>query len=206
MLAATISFVEFWHVDSHTFGHSSTDPYRKSAVNASFAFKCSDGALLAVHLSSDPKFFQAFSEAVGAPELPTDPRYSTQSARIDNYESLRADLGRLISEHSRGYWLERFADYDFPYAPILSINEVAADPQVRHMDLVYDIPRPAGPNTYAIKRPIRINGETGYEDSSAPPLLGEHSAEVFRGLGYSDQDIARLHESGVLQSPDPAAG
>jgi crotonobetainyl-CoA:carnitine CoA-transferase CaiB-like acyl-CoA transferase len=78
------------------------------------------------------------------------------------------------------------------------MKEVFEDPQVRHRGLRVDMPHPAGSAAPVVASPLRLS-KTPVEYRLAPPLLGQHTAEVLKGLlGKSDAEIARLRSAGVV--------
>ena len=162
-----------------------SDPYLRARTSQSYVFSCSDRAMLAVHLSSREKFWMAFLEVIGRPDLAEDERYSTRSARIDNYDSLSAQLAPIFAAHPRAHWLDRFAQHDIPYAPVYNVSEVAADPQVTHLGSFFDLEHPVQGRLTAIRRPIWTDGQRDDQPCLPPPMLGEHTEEILRECGLA---------------------
>ncbi len=203
MLAASMSFLEFWFVDYYST-KLLPNMYRKSAVNLSFALRASDGKMLIIHLSSLPKFWEGLLKATGLPELATDPRFAVRKDRIDNYELLRTTLIPVFARQPRSYWMAELEKNDVPFAPIYTFDEQESDPQVQHLGLLYDLKHPTLKDpennvTKMLKRPVWIDGETGFEQAVAPPLLGEHTHSVLKDLGYSDADLERLEKAEIIE-------
>jgi len=197
MVAAGMSFCEMWFT-SYYADRTVPDMYRRSAVSQSFALRTSDAKLLIIHLSSLPKFWESLLKAIQAPGLAEDPRFATRPDRIRNYEILRVVLGEIFARQSRSHWMNALAEHGVPFSPIYGFDEVASDPQVAHMDLFHELQHPRGPATTALKRPVRIDGQTGFEQAYAPPLLGEHTREVLQSIGYSGIQMDELEKSGVI--------
>src|SRR5882757_137636 len=93
-----------------------------------YILRTADERLIAIHLSSLDKFWDGLVAALEAPELKSDERFRIRQARIDNYESLNAELDRRFSRRDLAYWIERLGRNDVPYAPINTIDEVVRDP------------------------------------------------------------------------------
>ncbi len=197
MLAATMAFNEFFLMDYRLTG---TVPHieRKSQVNLSWALPCSDGKLVAVHLSSPEKFWEGLVKAVDMPGLATDPRFSTRAARIENYGALRDELSARFRTQPRTYWLKRLAEVDLPFAPIYDSSEIGDDPQVQAMGLWHDLKHPKAEATPALKRPVMINGTRDEAHATPPPLLGEHTEEILGSLGYTGEQIAALKTAQII--------
>lgn len=181
MVDATIAFMPdmfgLWNQDGILPGVTSRARYSQS-----FAFTCADGKMIAVHISSQDKFWETLVEALGRKELLLDSRFSDRKVRIKNYEELRGVLAPIFRGRSRAEWLRFFADVDVPIAPVHSIAEVAEDAHVKHLDTFVTIDHPTeGPLT-AIRRPIWLNGSREDQPMSPPPTLGEHTEEILREL------------------------
>ena len=200
MLTASMSFLEFWFVDYYA-NKVLPDMYRKSQINLSFALRGSDSKMLVIHLSSLPKFWEALLKAIEAPQFATDPRFDTRPKRIQNYELLRAELMAIFSRKPRTWWLERLTAHDIPNGPIYTFDEPAADPQVQHLGLFYELrhKNPKADPTMMLKRAVLVDGETGYEEAVAPPLLGEHTLDVLKAHGYDDATLERLLAASVIE-------
>ncbi|MDE3112621.1 MAG: CoA transferase [Chloroflexota bacterium] len=159
-----------------------------------YAFTASDGKPFVVHLSSPPKFWEALTTAVGRPELRDDPRFSDRRARVKGYDELRRTLAETFATRPRDEWVAALQAADVPAAPILRMDEVFADPQVRALGMVRDLLHPT-------LGPMRLVGSAvslGADRAGPPPLLGEHTKPLLRELGYSDGEIEQLASDKVI--------
>jgi crotonobetainyl-CoA:carnitine CoA-transferase CaiB-like acyl-CoA transferase len=95
MLEAAIAFIPDPFAN-HTQMGIRNDPLTRVASSHSFALRCGDGKLLALHLSSQPKFWEGLLIAIGRPELGQDARFSTREARIKNYVDLTGILAAIF--------------------------------------------------------------------------------------------------------------
>jgi crotonobetainyl-CoA:carnitine CoA-transferase CaiB-like acyl-CoA transferase len=197
MLAATMSLLETFFLDCWATGDVPT-PYRKSEVNTSFALQCSDGKLVAIHLSSPDKFWRGLLAATNSPQLGTDERFAARAGRIANYEALRSELNTIFRQHPRSYWLVRLEENDVPFAPVWDLAEVLWDPQVTHLGIVQDVQHATEGATRMLSRPVWYDGDNGAKATSAPPTLGEHTAEILTGLGCSEDAIAQLRAGNII--------
>ena len=163
------------------------DPYQRPASSQSYAFRCADGKLISVHLSSQAKFWEDFVATIGRPDMLAHPELKTRMQRIEHYDLVnRLAAGEFI-KHPRAYWLEAFAKADVPFAPIYDITEVFDDPQVRHLGTFVELEHPEMGNVRAIRRPVRFDGSRADQPTAAPPTLGEHTDEILRELGLLEQ-------------------
>jgi crotonobetainyl-CoA:carnitine CoA-transferase CaiB-like acyl-CoA transferase len=176
MLEAMMSFVP----DSFSVLTSTgvvTNRDTRVASSQSYALRCADGKLVAIHLSSREKFWQGLVRALEVPELGTDPRFDKRMGRVDNYDALRRELNEIVQRRPRAYWIVRFEENDVPYAPINGVDEALADPQIRALETFYSAKHPTEGEVVNIRRPVLIDGLRKVADRP-PPTLGEHNAEI----------------------------
>lgn len=156
-----------------------------------YILRTADGGLIAIHLSSLEKFWQGLVTALDAPELAADERFRTRQGRIDHYEALGAALDALFSKKPTRHWEKRLGEHDVPFAPIHHIDEVVADPQVRHLDLIVPVQNAHG-GKQAVRPAVQFDGERSTSVRSAP-LLNEHGAEIRQAVA-SGNGWPTLHD------------
>ena len=123
-----------------------------------YILRTGDGGLIAIHLSSLEKFWHGLTRAVDSAQVAGDPRFATRQGRIDNYEALGAALDLEFSRHPTQTWVERLGANDVPFAPIHRVDEVVADPQVIHLDLIVPVERAHG-GARAVRPAIQFDGD-----------------------------------------------
>ena len=159
-------------------------------------FRSSDGEVIVA--CGNDNLFRRFCDAAGCPEFATDARFATNGKRVEN----RAELTRLIqdifSKKTTAEWLALLDPAGVPNGPINDIAQVFAEPQVKARGVKIELQHAAAGKLPLVASPMRFSG-TPLEYWLAPPLLGEHTDEVLRGLlGKSDAEIAQLRAEGVL--------
>ncbi len=92
-------------------------------------------------------------------------------------------------------WVDALAD-TVPCGPVLAVDEVFADPQVRHLHLTRSVEHPTRGAIDVLRSPLTFS-ETPAGIRSGPPADGAHTREVLAELGYSDTEIDALHAAGV---------
>lgn len=157
-------------------------PQTRVAISQSHAFPCADGGLVAVHLSSVEKFWQAFVAVIARPDLLEDGRFRTPELRTRHYAALNQEVARTFRTRTRAEWCERLAASDVPFAPVNTIPEVMQDPQVRQAGTFYETAHPEHGAMTAIHRPVTIDGRRG-PTSRPAPVLGEHDAAIRAEFG-----------------------
>lgn len=196
MLEAAMAFMPDPFSNFHQ-GGMAQGPYSRSSASQSYAFRCADGKLLAIHLSSPEKFWLNLLDGIGRQELAKDERFLDRMKRVAHYQVLRETLAPTFAQHDRAYWIARLANVDVPFAPVNSIDEVEHDPQIRHLGTFFEIEHPTEGHQRGIHRPVRIDGERG-PVTRAAPVLGEHTREVLEELGYDGAAFEGLREAGVV--------
>ncbi|HEY5082223.1 MAG TPA: CaiB/BaiF CoA-transferase family protein [Bauldia sp.] len=168
--------------------HPNIVPYQEFAV--------SDGDII-VAVGNDGQFRQ-FADVIGAPELADDPLFASNEARVVNRGALVPQIAALVMRFQRDTLIPLLEKAGVPAGPINTVADVFADPQVVHRGMRLDLPREAGLAVPSVRTPIRMEGTPlAYERAS--PRLGEHTATILAGLGYSDDDVARLRLAGVIR-------
>ena len=158
----------------------------------------SDGGLLAIHLSSLEKFWQALTSALEAEDLRNDERFRTRQGRIDHYEALGAALDALFAQRPMSHWVERLGRNDVPFAPIHGIDEVVEDPQVRHLGLVVPVAEAHGARE-AVRPALQFDGTRANGVTSAP-LLDEHGVAIRNALANGGWPAAPASHAGARGS------
>ncbi len=144
--------------------------------------------------------FRRFCEFAGRPELADDPRFSSNDRRVRDRDALIPELEALIGSRPAAEWLEGLAARDVPCGPVNNIDQVFADPQVKHRNITVTLPHPlaAGGEVTLLANPMRFS-ETPVSYRRAPPTVGEHTAEVLTELlGLDEARISRLESRGVV--------
>jgi crotonobetainyl-CoA:carnitine CoA-transferase CaiB-like acyl-CoA transferase len=137
------------------------------------------------------------ARAVGHPEWIDDPRFATAAGRAENAPELIRLLDEIFASRTREEWGGIFdAEEDLWWAPVQTIEEVLADPQVLAAGGLVEVPDGEG-TTLLPATPVDF-GETQWAPRWMAPGHGQHSVEVLTELGRSEQDIAALRERGVV--------
>jgi crotonobetainyl-CoA:carnitine CoA-transferase CaiB-like acyl-CoA transferase len=154
------------------------------------AFKTADGRLMIA--AGNNRLFGRLCEALGLPELAQDERFASNPARIAHREELRHLLERRLREDPSAAWLERFAAAGVPAGPVNDVAEVAAHEQTRALGLIEEVNGEA-----LVSSPLSLD-QIRLHHRSAPPRLGEHSAEILTEAGYGEGEVAELSAAGVV--------
>lgn len=159
------------------------------------AFPTADGHVM-IGAGSDA-LFARLCQALGVPDLPADPRFADNPARVRHRDSLVAALSALTAELKSLDLVERLRQAGVPSAPILGIDAVMQEPQTSASGMLLAAPHPRLPDYRSIGLPIQWDGRRP-EVRRVPPLLGEHSEDVLTWLGYTRDDVRTLRGQRVL--------
>ena len=146
------------------------------------AYPCRDGDI-AIAVGNDAQFVRLCT-AIGLGELAVDPRFRLNEDRVANVAELRASIVGRLADGDRRHWVEVIGAHGVPCAPINSIDEVFADPQVRHNRLVTRVEHPLAGSVPQVRIPITMRSSR-LEPRHRPPTLGEHTEEILKRVGVS---------------------
>ena len=161
-------------------------------------FETADGHIV-VAVGNDTQF-KVFAGIIGEPDLPDNPIFATNAARVGNRKQVVDHLQAIMKQKSSAYWLAELEANKIGCGPINTLDQVFEDPHVKAREMVVNVPHPlAGPDGAAlIASPLKLSG-TPVEYRYHPPLLGQHTDEVLRQvLGYDDAKISELRDAGTI--------
>jgi crotonobetainyl-CoA:carnitine CoA-transferase CaiB-like acyl-CoA transferase len=162
--------------------HANIVPYQ--------AFATRDGHV-ALAVGTDAQF-QKLCDVMARDDLKRDPRFATNPMRVQHRDVLIPLLESEFAPRTTAEWLAQIKPAGIPISAINDVPAVLRDPQVLAREMVQEIDgvKLLGPVAKLSATPARIQ--------AVPPLLGEHTDEILRELGYSAQDIDTLHKQGIV--------
>ena len=168
-------------------GHRTSAPYQ--------AFRTADGW---VNLGGgSPTFWPKICQILGVPELLDDPRFATSGLRVKHRKALETLLEEKFRAAPTAVWLERLDAAGIPVGPIWTYDQVFADPHVIDREMVVEVKHPRAGATRVLGIPLKL-GETPGSIRRPAPVLGEHTDEILREIGYDDDRISELHDRKIV--------
>ncbi len=159
-------------------------------------FATADGHLM-LAVGNDRQF-ASLCTVLAQPAWADDPRFATNPARVDHRDILIPRLEAAFAQAPTHLWIERLLDVDVPCGPVNDVPTALTDPQATARAMVQSVIDSRG-ETIQLVGPVAKMTGTPLQIHSAPPYLGEHSAQILQQrLGMSEGEIAQLRADGVI--------
>jgi crotonobetainyl-CoA:carnitine CoA-transferase CaiB-like acyl-CoA transferase len=141
--------------------------------------------------------WQRLCHAIGAAELLDDPDFVDGAARSRNRARLNAALDERLRHRTSAAWIELLNDAGVPCGPINAIDQVFADPQVRHLGMAWPVMSQERGPTHLVGQAIEMSRSPSGV-TRPPPLAGQHTEAILGELGYDADGIERLRTAGAI--------
>jgi crotonobetainyl-CoA:carnitine CoA-transferase CaiB-like acyl-CoA transferase len=162
-------------------------------------FRTRDGWIVVAGAGSEEMWIRC-CRALGLPELPLDPRFIDNAARVRNRDELTAELEHVLTSQSSEHWLILLRDAGVPAAEVRDLEQVLADPQPEALGSVQTLRRAQAGSYRAVGVPLRLD-RAALAYPGPAPALGADTRAVLSGLGCSTEDVDRLVAEGVAVAP-----
>jgi crotonobetainyl-CoA:carnitine CoA-transferase CaiB-like acyl-CoA transferase len=146
-------------------------------------FASRDGYMVLV-VGNDGQFAKC-CEVLGRPEWTTDERFAKNAGRVRNRVVLNGSIAEILRQRDTADWIAPLEAAGVPCGPINTVPQVFEEEQVRHRGMLVDIAHPLAGTVPQVVSPMRF-AEAPLAFERAPPLLGQHTAEILRELGIED--------------------
>ena len=191
LLEAAINFMDFQAVRWLTEGEvPSQEGNNHPTVVPMGLFATADGQVNVAPMGR----WEAFAEALGAPELAADPRFADQDTRTAHRRELNEIIEHRMVTATTAEWVERLNAAGCPCGPVLAVDETFADPQVEYLNVFSMVPDPDGGAIAALRLPLTFS-DTPAAVGDGPVHPNHHTREILAELGYDDAEIDALAAS-----------
>ncbi len=175
-------------------------PDRISSWAVYDVFSAKDGGQIFLAAVSDAQW-QTFCEAMGFIDLKADPRYATNNDRVRARPELLPVLRERLAAHTADELAAIFERNGLPFAPIRRPEELFDDPHLKATGGLADVQLPDGERAGGTARvtlmPLRLAGQR-MGVRMDPPRMGQHTAELLAGLGYTDEQVEALRGAAAV--------
>jgi crotonobetainyl-CoA:carnitine CoA-transferase CaiB-like acyl-CoA transferase len=196
LLQAQIFMLDFqaarWLVDGEVPGQAGNDHPTSIPTGV---FPTADGHInIAV---AGQEIWRRFARLLGEEGWIEDPAYATADARSANRAALNAAIAALTRARPSAEWIARLNEAGVPCGPINRIDQVFADPQVRHLGMAQPVESQERGPIELVGQPVGLS-RTPARLAAPPPLIGQHTDEILAELGCDAAEIARLRAAAVI--------
>lgn len=174
----------------------SATPYTRGTRSTAFNpmvnhYTSRNGKRFIICLIQADKDWPGLCRATGRADLIADARFATGEARVENAAQLIAILDRALAEKDMEEWEAIFASHELAWSPVSTIEEVARDKQMEANRMFVEMDHPKHGKLKTVNSPLFISDAEKVAPRPAPEV-GEHTREILREIGYTEQMIKEL--------------
>ena len=153
-----------------------------------------------IYFITQAPVWEKICDVIGEPGWKTHPDYAKPPARLTRLNEIFARIEQWTMTKTKFEAMEILNKDDIPCGPILSMKEIIEDQSLRATGTVVEVDHPTRGKYFSVGNPIKMSDSPS--DVQRSPLLGEHTDEILRQvLGFSDHQVAEIHDSGALDPP-----
>ncbi len=185
--------------------HSGQVPGRQGTGHDSFptygTFPTKDGKSIVVTANTE-KMWKEMANCLGLTSLISDPRFITNKERLSNRAVIEPLLQQAFLARNAQEWMDDFLALGIPAGVVNTLDITLNGPQIQHRQMVVELKDEMGHSVKVVASPIKFNEELSTR-TDYPARLGQHTDSVLKDiLGYTDEQIATLNESGAVYQSD----
>ena len=191
-----------WNASSEIASVQFDDKYPKSRKNAISpvinSYKCKDGKWIFLSILEHERYFPQLCKVLGIEDLAQDERFITTGESKKNAVALIAELDKAFIQFTQDELVEKMVAEDIAHERIQHFEDVIKDAQAIDNKFIYEHTHRNSEKTYLSATPIKFGGVTDVNVKCDAPLVGEHSDEILREIGYDEDKIKTLLEDKII--------
>ncbi|HPG38143.1 MAG TPA: CoA transferase [bacterium] len=141
--------------------------------------------------------WESVADLLGVPELKTDPRFQERDNRKKNRKALTPLLEEKLVSKTTDEWVEILNNHDVPSGAILSLDQALHAAQVQHRQTLATVKDAELGDLPLFNLTAKFSATPG-KIESAPPRLAEHTKDILRQAGYTDEQLSAFKEQGII--------
>jgi crotonobetainyl-CoA:carnitine CoA-transferase CaiB-like acyl-CoA transferase len=148
------------------------------------------------------QLWETLCEELNRPDLAEDERFASNATRVEHMDELEAELEAIFETRSTDEWVTLLAEEaGLPVGPLYDVEEALENEQVTARGMIDSLEHSAAGEIPVIDHPLNYeHTDSGFD--RAPPLLGEHTTEILERIGYDEETIDELRETGAVPDSD----
>ena len=179
-------------------GQDAMRPHRQAMGNPiRNIYPTSDKRWIMLGMTNSQHYWPTFCKTIERPELENDPKFSTDDARTEHAAELVAIIERIFRTKTYSEWIEILTANRLVWSPVKTPLEVTQDEQAQANEFFLEWDHPQYGKINVLNNPIKLSKTPGEIKRKAPDL-GEHTDELLKESGYSEYDIAKMKELGIV--------
>ncbi len=148
--------------------------------------------------AANQRNWELLAQALEHPELLDNPHFASNADRMTHITELEEALTAALKTRSTEEWLKVFEEAGVPCGPVLTLDEVYRNPQVKAREMDIEVQHPTAGRIHTIGFPVKYSKTPGQMYRPAP-VLGQHTLAILESLGYSTEERQRLEADGVVR-------
>jgi formyl-CoA transferase len=149
-----------------------------------------------IYVIIQPQVWAPLTALIGHPELADDPDWAEPEARLPKLDKMFALIEDWTEQHTKWQVLDALNALNIPCGPVLSTKELIEDETLADLGAIVTVEHPERGAFKTVGSPLRLSDSP--VDVVCAPLLGEHTEEIYRDLGYSQEQLRQFRRAGVI--------